>query len=331
MTYEERSTAYKKKFYEKNKQKEEKIEKIKLKTISAQTGSQAEFQKLISELKDEYSELRVLWSYYLAEDIPLSYRMATLDVIDKLRNNKTTRSILRDKVTKIEELLNSNIHRGTIKALLQDAMLTSLTAINNGEKSNVSTMRKIQQQMLLQKVAIAEGLAETGTIKGVTNKILENLQDQLLANGTIKAGSKNYDAKKYAEMVSRTETRKAQTQATINTATQYGTDLVQISSHNTTTPICIPYEGKIFSISGKDKDFPMLDQTTPFHPNCQHVTTVVFREYLEVMGIQKYIDFANGNSETHPTRTGHIPISERDNVDQDKVSKAVKDFEKRTT
>jgi hypothetical protein len=48
-------------------------------------------------------------------------------------------------------------------------------------------------------------------------------------------------------------------------------DIVQISSHNTTTPVCQKYEGKIFSLRGQTPGLPILDVTPPFHPNCLHI------------------------------------------------------------
>ncbi len=64
-------------------------------------------------------------------------------------------------------------------------------------------------------------------------------------------------------------------------------DLYKISSHSTTCPLCAPYEGRVYSRSGTDPDFPPLaaafgkvDPAGPddlsnswlnIHPNCLHV------------------------------------------------------------
>ena len=326
---DDRSKKYKDRFYIGVDKKSDKINQIKNKSLRIQTGAQAEWSKIISDMRIEYKELKALWSIYLNKDIPLNYRISIKHNIDRLEASKDNRDLLRNKLTKIDELLNSNVHRGTIKALIQEATLTAITGINEGEKKNISDMRKIQQNLLTQKVMIAEGLAEGGSIPSVSKKILENLQDQLLEDGIIRVNGRDYDAKKYARMVAITETRKAQTQSTVNLATQYGSDLVQVSDHNTICPICAPYEGKIFSLTGKDEDFPIFDGGIPGHPNCQHSITVVFREWLELRGIQKYIDFANGETQEHPTREGHIDIHERENLDQDKLEQSIERFNER--
>jgi hypothetical protein len=74
---------------------------------------------------------------------------------------------------------------------------------------------------------------------------------------------------------------------------------------------CIPFEGKVFSISGQDKDFAQATEVPAFHPNCLHSISIVFRSVLEDRGIKKFSDFSLGKTEIHPTRTTHIPISKR--------------------
>jgi hypothetical protein len=79
-----------------------------------------------------------------------------------------------------------------------------------------------------------------------------------------------YNLSKYAEMVARTTLAEAQTQATLDQCALYENDLVKVSDHNTICDICKEYEGNIYSLSGNDPDYPMLDESCPFHPNCQH-------------------------------------------------------------
>lgn len=55
-------------------------------------------------------------------------------------------------------------------------------------------------------------------------------------------------------------------------------DLLLISSHNSVCPICLPYEGKVFSVSGTHPRFPPLESLGELlyggvfspHPNCLH-------------------------------------------------------------
>ena len=105
--------------------------------------------------------------------------------------------------------------------------------------------------------------------------------------------------------------RESETNATIQTATTLGSDLVQVSSHNTTCDICAQYEGKIYSINGVSKDFPRLEEEPPYHPNCRHLLIVQFREVLELRGIEQYTAFSNGKIEKPPYIPSFVPIKER--------------------
>jgi hypothetical protein len=79
-----------------------------------------------------------------------------------------------------------------------------------------------------------------------------------------------YNLGAYARMVARTTLREAQTQATLDLCATYENDLVEVSYHGTDCDICLEYEGKVYSLSGNDPNYPVLDEQPPFHPNCKH-------------------------------------------------------------
>lgn len=83
-------------------------------------------------------------------------------------------------------------------------------------------------------------------------------------------GYRNYNPTKYFNMVARTELRNIQTVALLDRSRQYENDLIQISTHQNPCRICVPFEGQIYSISGKSKTYPPLFDSPPFHPHCEH-------------------------------------------------------------
>ena len=91
-----------------------------------------------------------------------------------------------------------------------------------------------------------------------------------------------YRMKKYAKMVARTVMRESQTAAVMDLCDQYENDLVQISDHGCDCDICEEFEGKIYSISGRNPDYPPLPKTPPFHPNCKHSMQATSEEAIEV-------------------------------------------------
>lgn len=111
----------------------------------------------------------------------------------------------------------------------------------------------------------------------------------------------------YCSMVSRTTSRQAEVLAVL-TADQ-AHDLYQISSHGTTCALCAPYEGRVYSRSGTDPDFPPLasafgkvDENGPdtlantwlnIHPGCLHVLLPWTPAGRTPEEIQKIKDFSN--------------------------------------
>lgn len=97
---------------------------------------------------------------------------------------------------------------------------------------------------------------------------------------------RRYNLADYAETVARTATREAASEGVLQTSKELGNDLVQVSVHAGACELCAPIQGKVFSISGDDPDFPDLtdDETPPLHPNCEHVLIPVVKDFLEMRG-----------------------------------------------
>lgn len=148
----------------------------------------------------------------------------------------------------------------------------------------------------IQLTRAAEGLAEGQTRRTISGAILDDLnalpdgttaavQDlarpdpltQQLSEGRYFVNSRGaaYSPEDYARMVARTVTREAVSQAQLYRWQRVGIDLVLVSQHRGgDCPICAPYHGKTFSLSGATQGYPTLDQAPPYHPNCRHILTV---------------------------------------------------------
>lgn len=80
----------------------------------------------------------------------------------------------------------------------------------------------------------------------------------------------------YAQMVIRTNTTQASFETQSQRMDELDNDLVEISSHLGARPKCEPYQGKVFSLHGKTKGYPLLSDTSYGEPdglfgvNCRH-------------------------------------------------------------
>lgn len=303
-----------------------KIEKLqnrimKIKKVAAYSMRKENYfwAGLNKDLKNIYSEIKQTWVIYSGTIIPLVYKTQIYKEVERIKRIKTLFGKRKIKIQATEKdiniNLNSNYHKNTINVLLNDISIVMFTSLDNGYKYLSGLLLRTQQQILREEKInqlVAEGLAEKGTVYQVRKKLLESLIEELGKDSMIQAGSKKYSLKTYSELLARTKIREAQSYATLNVAMDSGSDLVQVSSHNTRCPICIEYEGKVYSISGKDKDFPALLEQPPYHPNCLHSLTTIFKEIMNIRGkTQDYIDFSNGKTEIHPTRKSHIPAGKR--------------------
>lgn len=108
------------------------------------------------------------------------------------------------------------------------------------------------------------------TSKDIAAKIRAKLLEQIGGGDFININGRNYNLRSYAELVARTRMRESQTEAVKELSAQFDNDLVEIPPHDNPCDECAPYQGQIYSISGKHPDYPELpDGGPPWHPHCE--------------------------------------------------------------
>ena len=214
---------------------------------------------VLADVKQELSSLDKYARKWVSEEIPLSYNEGVneaLKAIDvtKVMTSKKAIKALTDNAT--DELLEATQYVGRrINDLLKEA----------GAE------------------AIAEKLSSGDTIKQAKNLMLKKMSDKGITAIKDRRGREiSLDA--YASMVARTTTREATNTGTMNAMQEVGEDLVRMTSHMSACPICQPLEGRVYSISGKDKRYPPLSTAFPngynvMHPNCIHSLTPYIEKF----------------------------------------------------
>lgn len=118
-----------------------------------------------------------------------------------------------------------------------------------------------------------EGKVTTvGDLQGIIQEDLEKGEGTSIKykNGT------NMPVGKYAAMLARTTRAETDNLAMLQQALKEGIDLVKCGTVAPTCDICSVYQGRVYSISGKDSRFPALYKTafqsgySIIHPNCRH-------------------------------------------------------------
>jgi hypothetical protein len=124
-------------------------------------------------------------------------------------------------------------------------------------------------------------LTEGMTIRQTRAALLEELTQSGLTSFVDQAG-RRWQLPQYAEMVARTTSREAYTAGTVAVVQRAGYDLVQATTHFPTCHICASRQGRVYSLSGTNPDYPALSSSGeyfPWHPNCGHVLTPWIESY----------------------------------------------------
>jgi len=261
------------------------------------------------DMRSIYEEMRGISQAIVTDEIPAAFEQSLRDEVAALKANEFTPNPVNYK-----DIIGTHAVRQSLKALLDESLHTLAMGLNNGQ-TQLRRLLNVSQQVLVSEKAlnqsIAEGYTSGGTgIRGgefvgaespygaylkTRETLLEKAQDGKYIAVVDKNGDTiMYNVDDYTRMVVRTKLSEATTSGVINAAMAVGGDLVEVSDHNTTCEVCQEYEGKVYSLSGKDEDFPPVDMLPPFHVNCEHSCTVTFREGMEVDGtLQDNIDFSN--------------------------------------
>jgi hypothetical protein len=166
--------------------------------------------------------------------------------------------------------------------------------------------------------SIREGEVSGLGINEAQKIFVEKMKESGITGFVDKAGKK-WSLSAYCAMATRTTSRQAANLGTLFADEIH--DLYKISSHGTTCPVCAPLEGRVYSRSGNDKEFPPLarafgkidpgggnglDNTyLNIHPNCRHVIvkyTDAGRSDEEKRKIREFSSFEK-NPPTHDPRS----------------------------
>jgi hypothetical protein len=101
---------------------------------------------------------------------------------------------------------------------------------------------------------------------------------------------RKWQPKHYSNMWARTRSREIEDEVMTIEMKENGLDVCRINDVSTTTPICLQYEGKYFSLTGATPELPILDILPPFHPNCRHRKFPVANYKSSMLNTNKAID-----------------------------------------
>lgn len=233
---------------------------------------------------------------------------------------KAEKGLISLGITQLPDLTSfAMLHKDAIEILAR-------STANDLLEANAFVGRQIKDNIRQASLeAISEKIATGQSVIEAKKKLTERLVDQGLQGIKTKNG-RTINLASYAETIARSTTREATNKALLNQLTNLNYDLVKMSSHNSSCPICAPLEGRIYSISGTSSEFPAIENAyvgghANIHPNCKHV----IMPYIQSLdnNLEQNIETSNRSFETDPRSQRSIDLykkqqKERQELRQDK-------------
>jgi hypothetical protein len=301
-----------------------------------------EIQKLIQIYSDAKIKILQTLQEKEAKGNSTAYQKSLLQQVDGILEdlNKEVKGWSKKNVSKYyneklnslteelqREILSSSfskIHKPAID-LLSENLIDSLTDANNfvGRQMR-DTFRSVSLEVTAEKFAVGLSVKET------KKRLIEEFLRNGITGFTDKAG-RNWQLDTYAAMVANTTYGEVVNKATLNQADEWGYDLVKILENNSSCPICAPLEGRVYSRTGKDKRFPLLDvaysgDNLLIHPYCKHVLAIYVPELAD--NLKKDIEFSNRPFEIDPRTKKKIDLYNKIQAGKRELREDRKQFEK---
>ena len=195
---------------------------------------------------------------------------------------------------------------------ITDATLTAYATVESALIGRVEP--DVFRRVGLEQVALQQARG-VGTYKALPD-FVDALRKEGITAFVDKAG-RHWSLHTYCSMVSRTTSRQAEVLSVLTADPEQ--DLYRISVNGTTCGICAPYEGRVYSKSGTNPDYPPLaaafgkqDPAGPdilantwlnIHPSCQHSLapwSPIGRSDREIQDIKDFSSFEKNPPSVDP-------------------------------
>lgn len=241
-------------------------------------GTRTYYNSVLKQLERLMKELEAETGQYISTEIPRQYKKALDDTYAYFKRNNLQ--------MKRPDMF-SHIHSDAVSELANEMRYH----INQG--ISIAGRRVMRYLDTAKDNALRQAGLRSAALKAAAGQTVADMQKDLmqrLANDgflTVQygTGKRAYQVglDSYAAMVARSTTREAGNLARENQLAENGYDLMMMTEHYPTCEACAVLQGRVYSISGRDKRFPPLSRAFPsgyrnVHPNCRHVMTYWIEE-----------------------------------------------------
>lgn len=176
----------------------------------------------------------------------------------------------------IADMTEVGVERSTlVRTNVATAQAFAREAVQQLQGTHLAILRQTDD---VYRQAVAEGTrgaaAGIETRRQAAQRVLNTFADKGISGFQDSAG-RNWQLDTYSEMATRSALGRAAIQGHIDSLQANGRDLVIVSDSPEECPLCRPWEGKVLSLSGRDRRYPSMADARSgglFHPNCTHRT-----------------------------------------------------------
>ena len=251
--------------------KEAQLALIKIITGNTGAGTKTYYNTILRQLTALLNQLAAQTGRYISTEIPKEYKAALEQTYDYFKRNNLQMNlpemfaqIHSDAVSELAAEMQHHITEGIFSAGRRVMRYADIARDNALRQNGLR--------------ASAVKIASAQTVRDMQKDLIRRLSEDGFF--TVQYGSGKYAYQvgldSYAAMVARSTTREAGNLAREKQLLANGYDLVVITEHKPCCELCARVQGRVFSISGKDKRFPPLSAafTSGYrnvHPNCRCV------------------------------------------------------------
>lgn len=241
----------------------------------------------------------------------------------KAKTDKKTEAVfkgLRESTTKYCDTELGRIYNDSLKQVEADMYdeYGFEEDINHDRAAEAETVQNVKEDtesklmfaILSASVCLAGYSSNSGEfdfsdVEGFRESILVQIANGgISGNAYFRDGSiVNAGLSNYADIVLQGAETELSNSAVMDTLMANGWDLVKMSYHYGACPLCVPYEDRVYSVSGTSDEYPYLydtpwDETFQnFHPNCYHYLTPFIPNDMDEKQLERIQAFSNRSFE----------------------------------
>jgi hypothetical protein len=259
-------------------------------------------KKTLKQIEKIVSEADKDVKAWISVEIPAFYEKGMFDTVKDIYAEAGDVKINRDF---------AHFHKEAIQAISRETYQDIASGMSGLTRTGERMVAIATRDSILKNVI-------TGQITGDSaREIRKQIENTLRSEGitalTDRAG-RRWDLKRYGEMLARTKLTQAHNSGVVNRMAGGGYDLVMITAHGGSCPLCVPWQGRVLSVSGISNEHPSLDEARGeglFHPNCRHAMTPYHADFLDDLlawdvNKQEYVPFGTLSKQQQAEALGII-------------------------